>query len=109
MFGRKQGHGSIATSVVTTDDGLLDVKDLIATSVHDADGHFVGRIDDIVIDVRSGCIRHAVLVVGGLLGFGGTRLAVTWRALTPDANAHRCIVDRTLMQFTAKRVARRAA
>jgi sporulation protein YlmC with PRC-barrel domain len=93
----------------TENDCLLDVKDLIAASVHDAEGHFVGRIEDIVIDARSGCIRHAVLVVGGVLGIGGTRLAVTWRALTPDVNARRCIVDRTLMQLTAVPLTRRAA
>jgi hypothetical protein len=109
MFGKQKVHGSIAPSVVTTEDyWLLGVKDLIATSVHDADGRSVGRIEDIVIDVRSGCIRHAVLVVGGVLGIGGTRLAVTWRALTPDANARRCIVDRTLMQLTAVPIASRA-
>jgi len=110
MFGKKQGHGTIAASVaIRADDWLLDVKDLIDTSVYDADGRFVGRIDDIVIDVRSGCIRHAVLVVGGILGIGGTRLAVTWRSLTPDANPRRCIVDRTLMQLTAVPIANRAA
>lgn len=38
----------------TESDCLLDVKDLIAASVHDADGHFVGRIEKIVIDARSG-------------------------------------------------------
>jgi len=112
MFGNKQGHGTIAAGVETKEgDWLLDVKDLIASSVYDADGRFVGRIDDIVIDARSGCIRHAVLAVGGILGIlgiGGTRLAVTWRALTPDASARRCIVDRTLMQLTAVPLASRA-
>lgn len=109
MFRTKQSHESLAPSLVTTeDDWLLDVKDLIATSVYDADGRFVGLIADAVVDVRSGCIRHAVLVVGGILGIGGTRLAVTWRALTPDANAGRCIVDRTLMQLTAVPVASRS-
>lgn len=110
MFGKKQGHDRIAATIETKDDDcLLEVKDLIATSVHDADGRYVGRIEDIVIDARSGCIRHAVLVVGGILGIGGTRLAVTWRALTPDVHARRCIVDRTLMQLTAIPIARRAA
>lgn len=110
MFGKKEGQGPLPVRVGTDqDDCLLDVKDLIATSVFDTDGRYVGRIEDIVIDARSGCIRHAVLVVGGILGIGGTRMAVMWRALTPDANARRCIVDRRLMQFTAVPVARRAA
>jgi len=93
----------------TEHDCLLDVTDLIATSVYDTDSRFVGRIEDIVIDARSGCIRHAVLVVGGILGIGGTRLAVSWRALTPDVNARRCVVDRTLMQLTAIPMPRRGA
>ena len=93
----------------TDNDCLLDVKDLIATSVYDADSRFVGWIEGIVIDARSGCIRHAVLVVGGILGIGSTRLAVSWRALTTDVNARRCIVDRTLMQLTAVPIPRRRA
>lgn len=110
MFSKKQGHGLIAASVENKENEcLLDVQDLVATRVYDANGRFVGRIAEIVIDVRSGCIRHVVLVVGSILGIGGTRLAVMWRALTPDANAGRCIVDRTLMEFTAVPVARRAA
>ena len=89
-------------------DCLLDVTALIAASVYDTGSRFVGRIED-VIDARGGCIRHAVLVVAGILGIGGTRLAVSWRALTPDVNARRCIVANTLMQLTAVSMPRRGA
>ena len=35
------------------------------------------------------------------MGIGRKRVAVPWRALTPDADHRRCIVDVTLMRLMA--------
>jgi hypothetical protein len=80
------------------------VESLVANSVYDAEGNLVGKLEEIVIDTRTGCVRHAVLAVGGILGIGRKRIAVPWSALTPDANYRRCVVDVTKMQLTAVRV-----
>ena len=83
---------------------LLGVKNLVARDVYDADGNYVGKLEEIVIEPTAGCVRHAVLAVGGLMGLGRRRLAVPWSALTPDPNDRRCVVDVTQMQFTAVRI-----
>jgi hypothetical protein len=80
------------------------VKSLVANSVYDAEGNLVGKLEEIVIDTRTGCVRHVVLAVGGVLGIGRRRLAVPWSALSPDARYRRCVVDVTQMQLTAVRV-----
>jgi hypothetical protein len=80
---------------------LLATTSLIGDDVYDAAGKFLGEIEEIVLDVRTGCIRYAVLALPGFLGIGRKRCAVPWRALTPDADYRRCVVDVALMQLTA--------
>jgi sporulation protein YlmC with PRC-barrel domain len=50
----------------------------------------LGKVSDIMIDVRSGRIAYAVLSFGGVLGVGGKLFAIPWGALTrrrPSASA----------------------
>jgi len=77
------------------------VTSLVDNSVYDARGNLVGKLEELVIDTRTGCVRHAVLAVGGILGIGRRRFAVPWSTLKPDANYCRCVVDVTQMQLTA--------
>ncbi|SKC77424.1 PRC-barrel domain-containing protein [Paraburkholderia hospita] len=51
-----------------------------------ADGEHVGKISDIMLDVRSGRIAYAVLSEGGFLGMGTTLHAIPWSALTLNAD-----------------------
>ncbi len=105
MFGRMRSVGPVRTNVDTPRNGcLLGVKSLVENNVYDAEDNFVGKLEEIVIDTRTGCVRHAVLAVGGVMGVGRRQLAVPWSALTPDANYRRCVVDVTQMQLTAVRV-----
>lgn len=90
----------------TTNDRLLGTTSLIRDDVYDAAGTFLGEIEELLIDARTGCVRYAVLAVGGFLGVGRKRFAVSWRAFSPDANYRRCIVDRVLMQLTAQSIPR---
>jgi len=41
----------------------------------------LGKIHDIVIDMKTGCIAYAVLEFGGVLGGGGKLFAIPWEAL----------------------------
>jgi PRC-barrel domain protein len=102
MSGSMQSVGPVPARVDNSKNGCLrGVKSLVANNVYDAEGNFIGKLEEIVIDTRTGCVRHAVLAVGGVMGVGRRRLAVPWSALTPDANSQRCIVDVTQMQLTA--------
>jgi len=104
MFDRTRSKRISASAESPRNAWLLGAKSLVANSVYDAEGHFVGKLEEIVIDTRTGCVRHAVLAVGGVMGIGRKRVAVPWSALSPDADYRRCVVDRTQMQLTAKRV-----
>jgi sporulation protein YlmC with PRC-barrel domain len=51
-----------------------------------SDSQDVGKISDIMLDVRGGRIAYAVLSTGGFLGMGNTLYAVPWSALTLDTD-----------------------
>ncbi|WP_321795510.1 MULTISPECIES: PRC-barrel domain-containing protein [unclassified Burkholderia] len=55
------------------------------------DGDDIGKITNIMLDIRSGRIAYAVVSSGGLLGIGDKLLAVPWNVLTLDAG-RRCFV-----------------
>jgi hypothetical protein len=52
-----------------------------------SDGGEVGKISDIMLDVRAGRIGYAVLSEGGFLGMGTHLHAIPWNALTLDTDA----------------------
>jgi PRC-barrel domain len=102
MFNRMRTNPRISARVdSTTNVCLLGTTSLIEDDVYDAAGKFLGEIDEIVLDVHTGCVRYAVLALGGFLGIGRKRFAVPWSAFTPDADYRRCIVDVALMQLMA--------
>jgi len=102
MFNTMNTDPRISVAVdLTTNAYLLKATSLIKDDVYDAGGKLLGRIEEILIDSRSGCVRYAVLGLGGFLGIGRKRFAVPWSALTPDANYRRCIVNVTLMRLLA--------
>jgi len=84
---------------------LLGVQSLVASKLYDADGNVVGKLEEIVLDVRTGCVRHVIVAIGGLLGLGRRRFAVPWSALQPDAQHCRAVVDLAQMRLTAVPVA----
>ncbi|QTD94170.1 PRC-barrel domain-containing protein [Burkholderia anthina] len=55
------------------------------------DGDDIGKLANIMLDVRSGRIAYAVVSSGGFLGIGGKLLAVPWNVLTLDI-ARRCFM-----------------
>jgi len=88
-------------SIGHDDPHLLGVQSLVANKLYDADGNLVGKLEEIVLDVRTGCVRHVIVAMGGVLGLGRRRFAVPWSALQPDAQYCRAIVDVAQMRLTA--------
>jgi sporulation protein YlmC with PRC-barrel domain len=102
MLNRMRTNPRISVGIdSSTNVRLLGTTSLIGDAVYDAAGRCLGEIEEIVLDARTGCVRYAVLALGGFLGIGRKRVAVPWRALTPDADYRRCVVDVALMQLTA--------
>ncbi|CAH2935408.1 MAG: antigen [uncultured Paraburkholderia sp.] len=75
--GTGEGPGPEVMAAATLDD----------TQVISADGEDVGKISDIMLDVRSGRIAYAMLSEGGFLGMGANLHAIPWNALTLDTDA----------------------
>jgi sporulation protein YlmC with PRC-barrel domain len=65
---------------------VMAAATLDGTKVMSSDGEDVGKISDIMLDVRSGRIAYAVLSEGGFLGMGTTLHAIPWNALTLDTD-----------------------
>lgn len=79
----------------------VGVSSLIKANVYDAAGNRLARIDDIILDARTGSVRFVVLGLGGFLGIGREQFAVPWHVLTADIDDRRCIVDMPLLPFVA--------
>ena len=104
MPARKQHGSGQSTSVGVPDSLLLGATSLVGNRLYDTDGNVVGKLEEIVLDARTGCVRHVVIAVGGFMGFGRRRFAVPWSAVTPDADYCRAVIDIAQMRFTAVRI-----
>ncbi|CAB3787205.1 hypothetical protein LMG28614_02447 [Paraburkholderia ultramafica] len=74
---------------------VMAASTLDGTKVMSSDGEHVGKISDIMLDVRSGRIAYAVLAEGGFLGMGSKLHAIPWSALTLDTDEKCFFVDVT--------------
>jgi len=66
---------------------VMAAATLDGTQVISSDGEDIGKISDIMLDVRSGRVAYAVLSEGGFLGMGANLHAIPWNALTLDTDA----------------------
>ncbi|MBN3808784.1 PRC-barrel domain-containing protein [Paraburkholderia sp. Ac-20347] len=78
---------------------VMDAATLDGNKVITSDGEHVGKISNIMLDVRGGRIAYAVLSEGGFLGMGNTLHAIPWNALTLDT-AEKCF----RVDITAQRI-----
>jgi sporulation protein YlmC with PRC-barrel domain len=83
---------------------VMAADTLEGNKVYTTDGDDVGKIKDIMLDVRSGRVAYAVLSSGGLLGIGDKLLAIPWSALTLDTE-RKCF----LLSVSSERIRTRRA
>lgn len=62
----------------------ISATTLIGDKVRNRQGEDLGKIEDLMIDLESGCVAYAVLSFGGVLGMGDKLFAVPWEALSLD-------------------------
>jgi sporulation protein YlmC with PRC-barrel domain len=93
--GGTQGGAKIVGSGIGEGPGpdVMAAATLDGNNVVSSDGEDVGKISDIMLDVRSGRIAYAVLSEGGFLGMGSNLHAIPWSALTLDTEDKRFVVD----------------
>jgi sporulation protein YlmC with PRC-barrel domain len=78
-------------SAVNSD--AIRAKKVIGTSVKDATGEKIGRIEDIVLDKLSNNIVFAIVGFGGFLGMGEKYHPIPWSALKYDEREGSYVVD----------------
>jgi sporulation protein YlmC with PRC-barrel domain len=71
---------------------LMGADTLVGNNVYNHDGEDIGDIKEIMLDMRSGKVRYAVLSFGGFFGIGEKLFAVPWAALTLDAENKRFLL-----------------
>jgi sporulation protein YlmC with PRC-barrel domain len=78
---------------------IMAAATLDGNKVMSSDGEHVGKISDIMLDVRNGRIAYAVISEGGFLGMGSTLHAIPWSALTLDTDEKCFHVDITAQRL----------
>ena len=63
------------------------------TAVYDREGEKLGRIENFMVDKRSGQAEYAVMSFGGILGFGEDHHPIPWSKLTYDTDKGGYVVD----------------
>lgn len=71
---------------------LMGANTLIGNNVYNHKNEDLGDIKEIMLDVRTGKVRYAVLSYGGFLGMGEKLFAVPWAALTLDTMNKRFVL-----------------
>jgi sporulation protein YlmC with PRC-barrel domain len=70
----------------TTTSDVIRSDRVEGTSVYNETGDKLGSIDNLIIDKRTGQVRHAVLEFGGFLGLGTDRYPIPWSMLKYDTD-----------------------
>ena len=73
-----QETSPLSSEQPTPQGALLSSSTLIGATVKNPEGEDLGSIQELLIDPQSGRVSAAVLSVGGVLGMGAKRVAVSW-------------------------------
>jgi sporulation protein YlmC with PRC-barrel domain len=72
---------------------VLSASSIVSDSVRNPSGEPLGFIEDLMIDLRTGAVRYAVVSFGGFLGLGDKLFAVPFSALEVDTANERLVLD----------------
>jgi len=76
-------------------------SEVIGSDVKNSNGESIGRIEDLVVDLKNGEILAAIISTGGFLGLGDTLSAVPSSSLSYDATAKSFLTTLTKEQLTS--------
>jgi sporulation protein YlmC with PRC-barrel domain len=72
---------------------LIAAHQVQGTAVYNTALEKLGRVEDMMIDKRSGRIAYAILSFGGFLGIGDRRYPLPWEKLSYNTEVGGYIVD----------------
>jgi sporulation protein YlmC with PRC-barrel domain len=80
--------------------GALSSTTLVGDSVRNSEGEDLGTVEDLMIDLDTGCIVYAVISFGGFLGLGDKLFAIPWASLRVDMEEEcfRLNIDRETLE-----------
>jgi sporulation protein YlmC with PRC-barrel domain len=88
-------------STVSGHTSAIRAKKVIGTSVKDASGATIGRVEDLVLDKLSNNIMFAIVGFGGFLGMGEKFHPLPWSTLDYDETEGGYVVNLTRQQLEA--------
>jgi len=76
------------------------MKAVIGSKVVNQQDEYLGKIEDVAVDVEAGRIAYAVLSFGGFLGIGDKYFPIPWEAFRFNVTGKRAIlnVDKKLLE-----------
>ncbi len=72
---------------------VLSATSIIGDQVRNTAGEDLGEVEDLMIDLRRGDVRFAIVSFGGFLGMGDKLFAVPLEALRVDLDNHELVLD----------------
>jgi len=77
----------------------LHLSKMIGAPVRSNNGENLGKLEDVVIDPRTGKVKFAIVGKGGVLHLGEKRMPVPWQAITIDSQKRLTLnVDKEKLQ-----------
>ena len=73
-----------ATRQATAAFTIVVKKSVMGAKVINTEREDLGKIEDLVIDIRNNRVAYAILSLGGVLGMGDKNFAIPWEALSFD-------------------------
>lgn len=80
------GTGS-TTSTTSMDDGYIRLGRFTDFDLRNNEDEDLGEVDDLVFDLQSGTVTHALVNFGGFLGIGEKTIVVPWSQFTVEQTA----------------------
>ena len=71
---------TVASKNTTEKYGVVSASKIIGEAVVNRQNEDLGKIHELVIDAKEGCIAYAVLSFGGFMGMGNKLFAIPWKA-----------------------------
>jgi len=72
---------------------VLSASTLTGDRVINSMGEDLGKLEELMLDLDSGCVAYAVLSFGGILGIGDKLFAIPWDAIRVDTDRKVLVLD----------------
>jgi sporulation protein YlmC with PRC-barrel domain len=72
---------------------LVGTTALRGNGVYDVAGRFLGQIEELVLDIHTGRVAYALMLVVDFLGMGRKLYAIPWSTVSVDGVYPRCVIN----------------